>query len=143
MSSLEVKPLKEYFVKIPYGSDLLATLKETTSKLNIRTGAFNVIGALQRAVLHYYLQDKKFFHENRFDEPLEIVSGMGNIARKGNETIVHCHLVLANKEGHCFGGHLAEGSKVFAGELYLRSFEPELRRKYDEVTGLNLFDIQQ
>lgn len=143
MGALEVEPQKEYFVKIPYGSDLLVALKETASKLNVETGIFNVIGALQKAVLYYYVQDKKSFHENRFEEPLEIVSGMGNIARKGNETIIHCHLVLANKKGNCFGGHLAEGSKVFAGEVYLRSFKPALMRKYDEVTGLNLFDIQQ
>ncbi len=139
--SLESKGGREYFCKIQYGEDLLAAIKGCATRLNVRTGVLNVIGALQSASLGYYDQGEKRFLTNHFSEPLEIASGMGNIAMLNGETIVHCHLVLANRGGACFGGHLVEGCRVFAGELYLRELSPVLGRKFDPQTGLNLFEI--
>lgn len=131
----------EYIVKIPHGSDLLLSLKDIANRLRVESGVFTVIGALKRAALYYYLQEEKRYHRIEFDAPLEIASGMGNIATKEGETVVHCHVVLADKDGKCYGGHLAEGSIVFAGELYLRAFSQKLERKYDNTTGLNLLEI--
>ena len=141
MSIQESKLVKEYLIKIPYDADLLLAIKEAVIKLGITAGTINVIGALKKAVLYYYIQDQKNFHTLNFDRPMEIASGMGNIAMKDGDTIVHMHLVLADKEGHAFGGHLAEGSRVFAGEVWLRALSPAMHRKFDPQTGLNLFDI--
>jgi predicted DNA-binding protein with PD1-like motif len=41
-----------------------------------------------------------------------------------DELIVHRNLVLADKNGACHGGHLAEGSKVFVAEVHLRELPP-------------------
>jgi hypothetical protein len=139
--SLESKSLREYICRIPYDSDLLSSLKESTGKLQIRSGWFNLIGALRCAKLLYYLQDEKRFVENSFDGPLEISSAMGNIATFDEETIIHCHVVLADKKGACYGGHLAAGTRVFAVEAYIKELSPPVKRKFDPQTGLNLFDI--
>lgn len=141
MSIQESSLVKEYVVKIPFDSDLLLTIKETVVKLGITSGVITVIGALRRAVLYYYLQEQKTFQKNVFERPLEIASGIGNIAVKDGETIIHLHVVLADKDGTAFGGHLAEGSKVFAGEVWIRALSPTTRRKFDPQTGLNLFEI--
>lgn len=131
----------EYFCKIPHDSDLLTSIRGAAEILGIESGAFTVIGALKKAVLLYYLQDQKKYQKNTLELPLEIASGIGNIAVKGDETIVHCHVVLADKEGKCYGGHLAEGSIVFAGEVHVRAFKQIMNRIYDDVTGLNLIDV--
>jgi len=131
----------EYMFSIPHNSDLLSSLKGAAERLGISAGIFTVIGALKKAVIHYYLQEKKQYHKILLEVPLEIASGIGNIAVKDGETIVHCHVVLADKEGRCFGGHLGEGSIVFAGEAYIRALSPKIIRKYDETTGLNLLSI--
>ncbi len=141
MSIQESAPIREYVVKIPYDSDLLLTIKEAVIKLGITSGVITVIGALRRAVLYYYLQEQKTFQKNVFERPLEIASGIGNIAVKDGETIVHIHVVLADKDGNAFGGHLAEGSKVFVGEVWIRALSPTTRRKFDVQTGLALFEI--
>jgi predicted DNA-binding protein with PD1-like motif len=141
MSVQKSSLVNEYVVKIPYDSDLLLTIKETVVKLGITSGVITVIGALRRAVLYYYLQEQKTFQKNVFERPLEIASGIGNIAVKDGETIVHLHVVLADKDGTAFGGHLAEGSRVFAGEVWIRALSPMTRRKFDPQTGLNLYEI--
>ncbi|MEJ5292117.1 MAG: PPC domain-containing DNA-binding protein [Candidatus Methanosuratincola sp.] len=133
--------LGEYMYGIPHDSDLLASLKGASEQLGIAAGVFTVIGALKKAVIHYYVQEKKQYRKILLDAPLEIASGIGNIAVKDGDTIVHCHVVLADKEGRCFGGHLGEGSIVFAGEAYIRALSPKIIRKYDQTTGLNLLAI--
>jgi predicted DNA-binding protein with PD1-like motif len=141
LSALESKCLREYVCAIPCDSDLLLALKDMIKKLQIRTGMFAIIGALRNATLYYYLQSEKQFYKNVFNSPMEIASGIGNIATMNDELIVHCHLVLADKNGACYGGHLAEGSKVFAAEVHIRELSPSIKRKFDQTTGLNLFAI--
>lgn len=52
---------KRVCCQVPYDADLLLTLKETTKKLNVTNGTVNVIGALRKAVIHYYIQEQKTF----------------------------------------------------------------------------------
>jgi len=141
LSAIESKCLREIVCAIPYDSDLLLVLKDLVKKLQLRTGMFTIIGALHNATIYYYLQNEKRFYKNVFDSPMEIASGIDNIATMNDELIVHCHLVLADKNGICYGGHLAEGSKVFAAEVHFRELFPPIKRKFDQTTGLNLFAI--
>jgi len=138
MNWLEVKGQREFLCNIPYDSDLLLSLKELANVLKIKSGIFTFIGALKTACLFYYVQNEKKFEKNVFDGPVEIVSGMGNIATFEGDIVVHAHLVIADRKGNCYGGHLTEGSKVFACEVYLRELSPAVSRKYDSLTGLNL-----
>lgn len=137
----KVRPLNEYVCGIPHGADLLISIKELVKQLGVSTGTINLIGALRGATLQYYIQDEKRFHTNSFDEPMEIVSGIGNIATIEGGLVVHCHLVLARKDGTCVGGHLAEGCKVFAAEVHIRALYPPVERRYDQLTGLNLQQV--
>jgi predicted DNA-binding protein with PD1-like motif len=141
MPAIEARPLREFVCSVPFGFDLLISLKDLVNKLGVNTGTINLIGALRSAVLQYYIQDEKRFHTNVFEEPLEIVSGIGNIATLNGELVIHCHVVLARKDGSCLGGHLAEGSKVFAAEVQIRELYPPVKRSFDQVTGLNLQQI--
>jgi predicted DNA-binding protein with PD1-like motif len=141
MSAVETKPMREFICSVPYDADLLLSLKDLAKRLGINTGTINFIGALRGATLYYYIQDEKRFHKNVFEEPLEIVSGVGNIATLNDELVIHCHVVLADKNGTCYGGHLAEGSKVFAAEIHIRELSPQVKRGFDPVTGLNLLQI--
>ncbi|MCS7097535.1 MAG: DUF296 domain-containing protein [Candidatus Methanomethyliaceae archaeon] len=141
MSYLEVEPKREFICKLPYDSDLLLALKDLAKKLNVKTAVFTLLGGLKNASLFYYIQSEKRYVKITFDFPVEIVSGIGNIAMLNEEIMVHAHLVLSDREGRCYGGHLTEGSKVFACEVHLKEISPVLNRKYDPITGLNLLDI--
>ena len=142
MSVFEYKPGKELIVRVEHDSDLVRSITELAKNEGIKTGSFTAIGALKRARLGYYDQKNHEYREIKVDSPHEIASCVGNISLKDGEPFTHAHVVLADEKGNTKAGHLLEGI-VFAAEVHLRQLEgPKLERKYDEVTGLSLWDIE-
>jgi predicted DNA-binding protein with PD1-like motif len=132
---------RELIVRLKHDADLVQTITELASSKGIRAGSFTAIGALKRARLGYYDQKNHEYREIKIDSPHEIASCTGNVSLKDGEPFVHAHVVLADETGDTKAGHLFEGI-VFAGEVHLRQLEgPRLERKYDEVTGLSLWNM--
>ncbi len=126
--------------RLAKGGDLLEEIGRVVEGLGIRRGLVQVIGALERASLGYYHQDSREYEDHEVNEPVELLSGMGNISLKDGEPMVHLHLVLSGKDGACLGGHAMPGCVIFAGECAVRPVEgPDLVREYDEATGLFLW----
>ena len=72
---------------------------------------------------------------------LEIVSIGGNINTMNGETYAHFHISAADEQGNVFGGHLQEAVISGTGELVLTEINGTVDRKFDEETGLNLFEF--
>lgn len=139
---VEVKRGREFIERIEYGKDLLRSLEGLARERGIKSGVLMAIGALQRARLKYYNQEEKEYVAISIDEPMELLSCIGNISTFKGKIIVHCHVVLADRNGRAYGGHLDYGTIVFSCEVYLSELKGiELERKYDYVTGLNLLNI--
>jgi len=130
------------FSRIREGEDLADAIKKRVEDKGVKAGFFFVIGSLREVVLGYYREGS--YKTFRLDGPLEIASGMGNVAldEKG-ETIIHAHLVVSNEKGEAFGGHLMKGSYVGAtAELVIvEAVGVDLRRALDEKTGLKLLKL--
>ena len=138
-----VTPTKSFMGKLSYGSDLLDEITGICVKENIRLGRIEAFGAVQRARLGFYDQQKREYQFFTLDQPLEITKLTGNISIKENGPIVHAHITLADESGHAYGGHLASGTTVFACEILLQTFEgPLFERSYDEKTGLPLWNME-
>jgi len=133
---------KVIVARLPQGSDLLEGIHELAEKEDIKAATLELIGAVQKAVLSYYDQVKKQYGTIVLAKPMEIASGMGNISLKDGKPFAHVHLTLADDEGKCFGGHLAQGTQVFMAEVVIREIqtEPLLERKPDPKTGLALWE---
>ncbi|MBI2126984.1 MAG: DNA-binding protein [Thaumarchaeota archaeon] len=143
MSFVKSGIANSYVVKLPYAGDLLNSIKKVAKEMNIRTASFTAIGAVKKARVSYYDQTAKKYGELIFDEPMEIVSCIGNITEMEGDIIVHAHLVLSDEKGRASGGHLLGGTELFACELMLNEYKSlRINRKYDEMTGLNLMDIK-
>lgn len=128
------------WVSIKNGEDLLKAVSDFCAENNIQLGFISAIGALQKVNFDYYQQKEKKYYKNSINEPVEIVSCTGNVSMKDGKTFAHIHLVVADKKGNAFGGHLAQGSIVFACECALFELEGDLlERKFDETTGLFLW----
>jgi hypothetical protein len=66
---------------------------------------------------------------------------VGNTSLKEDESFVHAHAVLADRNGNTKAGHLLEG-RVFAAEIHLIELVgTKLVRKNDVITGLSLWDL--
>ncbi len=136
----EIKHSRYLMGNLDYGSDLLNSITYTCEKENIVLGRLELIGAVQRARIGYYLQDKKIYKSSELNEPMEITSLIGNISLKDRKPFVHAHINLANIEGKVCGGHLLEGTIVFAAEFMIQTFEgPEFIRTLDDHTKLALW----
>jgi hypothetical protein len=130
------------FSRIVEGEDLAEAIKKRVEESDIKAGIFLLIGSLKEVVLGYYKEGK--YKSIRLDDPLEIVSCMGNIAvdEKG-EVMIHPHIVVASEKGEAFGGHLMAGSHVGAtAELVMiEAVGVDLQRVFDEKTKLKLWRL--
>jgi predicted DNA-binding protein with PD1-like motif len=142
MSLFEFNVNKELMVRLKHDADLVQSIAELASSKGIEAGSFTAIGALKSARLGYYDQKSHEYREIGIDSACELASCTGNISLKDGVPFAHIHVVLADEAGDIKAGHLLKGV-VFAAEVHLRQLEgPKLERKYDEVTGLSLWDAK-
>ena len=142
MSVSQYDATKELMVRLKHEAELVQSITELARSKGIEAGSFTAIGALKRARLAYYDQKNHEYREMKIDSPHEMASCVGNISSKDGEPSVHVHVVLADETGNTRGGHLSEGI-VFAAEVHLCQLKgPRLERKYDEVTGLSLWNAE-
>jgi len=126
--------------RIPFRSDLLESVQQFAAEEKITSAKVEIIGAVEKAVISYYNQDKRVYEDRKFDRHLEIVSCLGNLSLRDGEAVAHLHLALGDSEGDLVGGHLQKGTVVFAGEFVIEEIVgPDLQREYDPETDLPLW----
>ena len=139
-----VKPSRIFMGKIEYNSDLLDGLTGICTEKNIQLGKVEAIGSVKKARLGYYNQQEQKYHYIDLSEPLEIINLTGNISLKDDKPFIHAHVSLSDSKGNAFGGHLVQGTIVFACEVIIYTFDgPEFRRCFNDETGLPLWDIPE
>jgi len=127
--------------RLEHGSDLLSSIKSIVKSEGIMFGLVYAIGAVKRAKLAYYNQYEKKYEVITIDKPMEILSCIGNVIG-GDEVIVHLHITLGDSDGKAYGGHLLEGTEVFACEVAIIELSGvRAERVYDEKTGLKLLSL--
>jgi predicted DNA-binding protein with PD1-like motif len=120
------------------GEELIESVKSICKKEHISSGRLQAIGAVQEAILGYFdPAEKKYIH---FECNGELVSCMGNIAKKEDEIIIHAHAVIADRNGNCKGGHIVEAEPSVTVELFI-DIMFNVERTYDAQTDLYLLDL--
>jgi len=134
---------KLVFARLNEDEDVSEAVLQVAKRNNVSTGLFFLIGTLKRASLGFYRDGK--YETRSIDEPLEIVSCMGNVSVRENEPFVHAHVAVSNEKGEVFGGHLMSGCVVAATvELVLiEAVNGKLRRKFDVKTQLHLWSLSE
>lgn len=141
-TSQPITPEDVFIGRVAHGGDLLAELTNLCTEKNVTLGSLQAIGAVRRATIGYYDQAERTYAFETIDEPMEILSLVGNVSLKEGVPMVHAHVTLGREDGSAIGGHLAEGTEVFACEYILRRFSgAELHRTFDEPTGLPLWEM--
>ncbi len=131
---------KSFLARLPKGDDLLEAITRVFRERSTSKAGFNVIGAVDRAVVGFYDTRARQYRNLDFEGPLEIVACMGNVSIKDGEIFVHAHIILSTEDCRCLGGHLMPGTPIFAAELFAHPLEGEPRvRAFDDATGLELW----
>ncbi|MEM1995006.1 MAG: DNA-binding protein [Nitrososphaerales archaeon] len=140
MISLEAGLGKAFVCRMEFESDFLESLKEFAKEHKIKAAFFIALGAVKKASFAYYEQASKKYVEESVDEPMELLSCVGNFATLEGDVAVHAHAVFSNRAGKILGGHLLKGTIIFAGEVLIFELSGvNLVRTYDNLTGLNLY----
>lgn len=133
---------RTYMIKLDYQTDLYEELNKICIKENIKAGFINVIGAVSSLKTGFFDQNTKEYicTTYAYDEPMEIVSCMGNISIKDNKSNCHLHITAADRKGRCIGGHLVAGTSIYAAEVVIQELLGEdLVRELDDTTKLTLW----
>jgi predicted DNA-binding protein with PD1-like motif len=130
---------KTYVIAFRPDDDAVAGLNEFARDHKVSCAHFAAIGAFSRATLAWYDFAGKTYREIRVDEPVEVVSCIGDVALDQDDVpIVHMHCAVSNHTGKVTGGHLLEARVSATLEVFLTQ-EPALIRKVrDDRIGLNL-----
>ena len=124
------------------GDEIISSLKLIAASERIGLASIDGIGAVREAVLGYLDLDQKQYLKRQFgSESMELLSLLGNLAKLEGEPVVHCHVLLANREMQAVGGHLFEATTSATVEIFIRVFEGEVSRRFDPNCGTNLLTL--
>ena len=124
------------------GDEIISSLKRIAEPERVGLASIQGIGAVRNAVLGYLDPDQKQYLKRQFgSESMELVSLLGNMARLEGAPVVHCHVVLGDREMRTFGGHLFEAIASVTVEIFMHVFEGEVSRQFDPNFGTNLLTL--
>jgi len=142
LRSIETKINRIIVGKVEPDEDLIDAILEMVQKHKIHSGLINCIGALKKFTIGYYNIDTKIYETKTFEEYIELVSCMGNIAFKDGEPIIHLHLSIGNSEYSVIGGHLFQPAIVsITGEVYILEIDQKMSREIDPELNLALLNL--
>ena len=129
---------RQWVVVLKRGERIMEKLTDFINREGIQAGYFNAIGAVSAVELGHYNLGKGEYTTKQIDSPLEIVSLMGNVSTKGEEKIIHGHIVVGTDEMQLFGGHLKEATVAATCEIMFKEFQEKVKREYDGDIKLHL-----
>ena len=142
MKNIETKIKRVIVGKIEPNEDLINSILNLVKKKNIKSGFIKCIGALKKFTIGFFEMDSKKYKMETFEENVELISCIGNIAYKDNEPLIHLHVTLGRCDYSVIGGHLSTPSIVsVTGEAFIFEIDQELNRLNDPQFDLSLLSI--
>ncbi len=135
-----LRPGPVHLLRLATGDDVYQEITRYVTDSGIRVATVNALGAVRRASLRYYDQSAKRYEDLVIDEPLEVVAAVGNVSLLDGAPFLHLHAAFSAEDGRGFGGHVNDGTIVFALEVHIAQLdgEPPVRLP-DDCTGLTLW----
>ncbi|NLJ31377.1 MAG: DNA-binding protein [Clostridiales bacterium] len=128
-------------LRIDRGEEILACVTKACEQNGIRLAGISAIGAVDHAVVGLYRVEERAYHSHALDGEMELTSLTGNVTTKDGELYLHLHAVLADEQGHAFGGHLNEARVSGTCEMMIQILDGTVGRSIDPKTGLNRWDF--
>jgi len=142
MQSAGFKPGRVFLCRARHDAELIKEILDFAAKKKIKTAVFTIIGATKKATITYYDQNTHKYHNIRYDKHMEIAQATGNLTFREGKPFAHIHIVLSDKTGRAYAGHLISAT-VFAAEVHFQEvLGKSLIREYDETTGLTLWNLK-
>ncbi len=96
---------------------------------------------MMRARIAFFDTDAKRYLDREYDEQMEVLALVGNVAIHDGEPLIHAHVTLGRRDYAVIGGHLREGVVRPTLELTLHTGSEPLQRAVDPKYGLPGLDL--
>lgn len=137
----EENRLKTFALVFEKNDDVVPLLLQFAEENNLSGARLSGIGAFHRVRLGYFDRDARKYQPIEINEQVELLSLIGNFARKDGKAKLHAHAIVGKRDGSAHGGHLLEGQVWPTMEIMVVETPAHLQRTLDEVTGLALLDL--
>ncbi|MHA1651185.1 MAG: PPC domain-containing DNA-binding protein [Candidatus Helarchaeota archaeon] len=143
MKAREIGIGRMFFIKLEPSDDILEAITMFAENNSIKSGFFTAIGAIKHAKIGYYQLNLKEYKTISLEGDFELVSCIGNITQKEGFPLIHAHIVIADVNGHTYGGHLLPGCRIsVTGEVFLIEAKNTLIREIEDMFKLSLIKIK-
>lgn len=132
----------KYAVSLDNHVEIMEALAAFCKEKEILAGSVSGIGAISEATFRFLDPVTKKYVDKTFSEQMEITCLIGNISQKDDKPYLHVHVTAGRRDYTCVGGHLLSARVNGACELLVEDFfEASLGRRFDDETGLNLYEF--
>ncbi len=139
---MKFKQIEEkYFIRVDKNEEIVQVLKDFCHAEEIKAAVFTGFGAVKAVTLGFFDPETKKYSEKTFNEFMEITCLIGNVSQKDNQVYLHAHLSASKADFSVIGGHLAGAAVSATAEICLIPSNGNLKRKFDEDVGLNIYDF--
>ncbi|MFH0945798.1 MAG: DUF296 domain-containing protein [Planctomycetota bacterium] len=128
-------------VRVDLGEEIVDSLVSVAREHGIRAATVTGLGAVRDTRLGYFDAEAREYRTRDFPGVLELVSFIGNLALFKGEPMLHAHVVVADEEFRCHGGHLMHATVAVTGEFSVRVATGPLLRRENERLGIKEQDI--
>jgi uncharacterized protein len=132
---------KTFVVVFEEGDEPVTGLTDLAKREGVSGAHLTGIGAFSSVTLGFFDRTRRDYRKTRVEEPVEVVSLVGNIALDKDSPKLHAHVVVARANGQALGGHLLEAKVGPTLEVVIEESPQQLHRTFDEATGLALIDL--
>lgn len=133
--------LRTFAVVMDKGDEAFERLTAFANANRITGAGLSAIGACQAATLGYFDPQVNDYRSTHFDEQMEVLSLIGDIAVKHEQPALHAHLVLGRKDASVVGGHLQRLTVFPTLEVIVTETPRHLHKRVDPQTGLALIAL--
>ncbi len=130
-----------YILRIDKGEMVHATLHEFCNRHDIKNALIQGIGAVEFVRCGWYDLQNRSYKFQEYQELVEVASYMGNVLQKESGPFIHAHAVFSDVDNQTFAGHVDEMRVGVVFEVVLTPLHSNIKRTYDEATGLYLMDL--
>ena len=118
--------------------EFISSLENYAKENKITAAQFNGIGTCSKVELAFFNWETKVYDRKIFNQHMEIVSLIGNIAMKDDKAAVHVHGSFSNEKFQNFGGHVMNVTVLATIELNVIVLDGILNRENNPDLNLNL-----
>ena len=130
---------KTFVLVFQSGDEVAEGLLRFAREQKLSAASFTAIGAASSVRLAWFSWERKRYEPSvTFDEQVELLSLIGDVALKEGEPVVHAHAVVGRKDGTAHGGHLLKAHIQPTCEVVLTESPAHLQKFIDPESGLAL-----